>query len=255
MIVSITGTSGSGKTFVRDSLPESIFGNVLSTTTRPVRSGELPGHDYEFVTPEQFNSLKQSGDLFESTTFAGYQYGLRLSEIERIQSMGRVPVHVCTPSGSEAIQSYCASKGLSTVSVFLKMPLEQTLFRLLRRWHDDRRLDPSYLAKRIFLHLNEEQEWEGMFHFAVYSGTDRFKFLIAQLTDIASGAAAQPLPQFVASEPSEIKQLVSPALFTEKTVQDFILSYNRPRSLDECEQMAKALFSTFVQLNDIKVSA
>ena len=59
MIVLITGPSGAGKSSFIASLmatdPRLAFS--VSTTTRPMRSGEVDGRDYDFVDEEAFDRL------------------------------------------------------------------------------------------------------------------------------------------------------------------------------------------------------
>ncbi|RXM27603.1 Membrane-associated guanylate kinase, WW and PDZ domain-containing protein 1 [Acipenser ruthenus] len=46
-----------------------------TSTTRPLRDGEIPGVDYNFVSIQDYFSLKESGALLESGMFKGNYYG------------------------------------------------------------------------------------------------------------------------------------------------------------------------------------
>ena len=56
LLVLITAPSGAGKTTVSQMLLETTPGleRVITCTTRPPRVGERDGHDYHFLSREQF---------------------------------------------------------------------------------------------------------------------------------------------------------------------------------------------------------
>ena len=81
MIV-LSGPSASGKTEVAKRLMNQYnIKRVITTTTRPMRNGEVNGVDYYFVSKERFKSMI-SEDLFvEYTEYNGNLYGSLKSEI------------------------------------------------------------------------------------------------------------------------------------------------------------------------------
>lgn len=58
-VIALIGPSGSGKDYIYKKLKRKMpWANFLiSTTTRPIRQGEVDGVDYHFVTNEQFDKL------------------------------------------------------------------------------------------------------------------------------------------------------------------------------------------------------
>ena len=79
-LVIVSGPSGSGKsTVVQRLLCESVLPLVLSVsaTTRPPRAGEENGRDYIFLSDEEFQSKRQSGEFLECKEVfgRGYWYG------------------------------------------------------------------------------------------------------------------------------------------------------------------------------------
>ena len=79
-LVIVSGPSGSGKsTVVQRLLGESELPLVLSVsaTTRPPRAGEENGRDYIFLSDEDFQSKRQSGEFLECKEVfgRGYWYG------------------------------------------------------------------------------------------------------------------------------------------------------------------------------------
>jgi guanylate kinase len=89
----ITGPSGVGKgTLIRgvmERIPELQLS--VSATTRAPRPGERDGHDYHFLTPEEFDRRIAEGDFVEHATYSGNRYGTLRSELERCLRAG-VPV-------------------------------------------------------------------------------------------------------------------------------------------------------------------
>jgi len=57
----------------------------VSVTTRPMRPGEINGEDYIFVSSEEFNSMRDEGDLLEwALVFDNFYGTLGREEIETI---------------------------------------------------------------------------------------------------------------------------------------------------------------------------
>lgn len=75
MIV-LSGASASGKTEVAKLLAKDHgITKIITTTTRPMRNGEVNGRDYFFVTKEEFEKLIAEGHFVEYTIYNGNYYG------------------------------------------------------------------------------------------------------------------------------------------------------------------------------------
>ncbi len=56
-ILFCTGLSGCGKTyFIKNTLPDGLFYNLKSATTRDMRAGEVEAREYYFRDEEYFNN-------------------------------------------------------------------------------------------------------------------------------------------------------------------------------------------------------
>ena len=81
----ISGPSGSGKT----TLVARVLSNVenlrfsISYTTRSMRSGEVRGEHYEFVSREEFQSMINRGFFAEWAEVHGNFYGTPRADIEK----------------------------------------------------------------------------------------------------------------------------------------------------------------------------
>jgi guanylate kinase len=72
----LIGASASGKTEIAKLLiKEYGFEKLVTTTTRPIREGEVDGVDYNFVTAEEFYSLKEEDAFFEWVIYNENCYG------------------------------------------------------------------------------------------------------------------------------------------------------------------------------------
>ncbi|XP_041129164.1 membrane-associated guanylate kinase, WW and PDZ domain-containing protein 3-like isoform X3 [Polyodon spathula] len=68
-------TPGSVDSQLQQVIRENLYLRAVPCTTRPLRDGEIPGVDYNFVSIQDFFSLEESGALLESGKFKGNYYG------------------------------------------------------------------------------------------------------------------------------------------------------------------------------------
>ena len=80
----VSAPSGAGKTSLVSALlaADSRVKKSVSYTTRPPRPGEQDGRHYHFVTPEEFERMRASGELLESALVHGHQYGTSKNTVE-----------------------------------------------------------------------------------------------------------------------------------------------------------------------------
>lgn len=99
MIV-LMGASASGKTEVAKMLGQ-IFGivKVVTHTTREMRSGEINGVDYHFVTRDLFIKLAREGYFVETVEYNGNFYGTSKNEL------GTNKVLIIEPTGLKPIKA------------------------------------------------------------------------------------------------------------------------------------------------------
>lgn len=90
----ISGPSGAGQDSVisglRDFLPIEV---VMTSTTRPMRTGESEGNPYNFVDLEDFEAGIRDGVFLEhAKTYNGQYYGVTHSEIRRVSASGKIGI-------------------------------------------------------------------------------------------------------------------------------------------------------------------
>ncbi|MEN8006416.1 MAG: guanylate kinase [Candidatus Krumholzibacteriota bacterium] len=145
MIVLITGPSGAGKSsFISELMagdPRLAFS--VSTTTRPIRSGEVDGRDYDFVDDETFDRLVAESAFVEWANVHDNKYGTMRSQLVEMTEAGKIPVlDIDVQGGVQVLDQF----GPELVSVFLFPPSWDELERRLTSRDTD---DPVVIAKRL----------------------------------------------------------------------------------------------------------
>jgi guanylate kinase len=130
-VIVVTGTSGAGKGTIERILlerhPELEL--AVSATTRARRPNEIDGKHYWFLTDEEFDRRLEKKGFLEYVTFPwGQRSGTLLSEIDRIQSAGRVPLLDLETDGALYVQN----KVPGSVTIFVTAPTFEELERRLR---------------------------------------------------------------------------------------------------------------------------
>ncbi len=104
----IAAPSGAGKTTLvhrlmaaRDDLQFSI-----SYTTRPQRSTEVDGKDYNFVTPEIFNTMIKANDFLEFANVFDNQYGTSRSQVEVLLNKGHNVILEIDWQGAQQVREH-----------------------------------------------------------------------------------------------------------------------------------------------------
>ncbi|MBI1908953.1 MAG: guanylate kinase [Deltaproteobacteria bacterium] len=90
MLFVISAPSGTGKTTLIKKLLQECPRIRLSVsyTTRPPRRGEKEGVDYFFITPAEFERMREKAEFIESAEVHGEFYGTRQSQILRNEAEG-----------------------------------------------------------------------------------------------------------------------------------------------------------------------
>ncbi len=105
-ILVLVGPSGGGKNQVsRYILKKSRSFAKLTSYTTDATVGMQDGDWYHYISVEAFRKMKDNGDMFESTMYAGHNYGSCKSDVEKILSSGK---HVLT------VMDICGAMSLKT---------------------------------------------------------------------------------------------------------------------------------------------
>jgi guanylate kinase len=137
LLLIISSPSGAGKTtLTRDLLsrfPELTFS--ISHTTRKPRPAEVDGHDYHFISREEFMQRVTENAFVEWAEVHGNLYGTALAELDRCRREGRRGiVFDIDYQGARQIKA----RREDVISVFVLPPtMEELKERLRRRASDD----------------------------------------------------------------------------------------------------------------------
>ncbi len=125
----VSGPSGSGKTTLVNRLLAEypVVRKSVSYTTRAPRPQEVHGHDYFFVTKEQFCEKKAGGHFLETITLFGAEYGTCRDNITAELQAGHHLILVIDPEGAGAVKAQ-----MEATSIFIMPPSLDTLAHRLR---------------------------------------------------------------------------------------------------------------------------
>ena len=159
-IVILAAPSGAGKTTIMARLIEAMPDKLsfsISATTRPIRTGEVDGKDYFFVSLEDFQQkIAQDGFVEWEMVYEGTYYGTTKDEMKRIWSMGKSPLLDIDVFGAMKVKRIY---GAQVLSIFIEPPsIEVLRERLIKRGTDD----IASIDKRI---AKAAQEIEQKIHF------------------------------------------------------------------------------------------
>jgi guanylate kinase len=126
----VSAPSGTGKT----TLVERLVGELprltmsRSYTSRPARTGEADGVDYNFVTRARFEEMVAAGDFLEWADVFGNLYGTCATDTERVLASGEDVVLVIDVQGARQVRQ----KGVAATSIFVMPPSFAVLEQRLR---------------------------------------------------------------------------------------------------------------------------
>lgn len=127
-IVVLVGPSGSGKNAVVRGLLEKAdcFGKLVSYTTDETVAERQDGW-YNYVSEAQFHRMCESGELFESTTYAGRSYGSRKKDVEKILASGKHVLTVMDICGAMIMKTHFSN----VITVYIKREKKDLLTAIL----------------------------------------------------------------------------------------------------------------------------
>jgi guanylate kinase len=126
----LAAPSGAGKT----SLVHALLGRLpdlkfsVSYTTRPARSSEEDGRDYQFVSPARFERMVADGEFLEYANVFGHWYGTGRRHVEDQLDQGLTVLLEIDWQGARQVRESAPA----AISIFILPPSVQELERRLR---------------------------------------------------------------------------------------------------------------------------
>lgn len=147
LVLILSSPSGAGKTSLTRALIEEkelALSMSVSVTTRAKRRSEIPGQHYDFIDVEEFNAMREHGDLLEWAEVHGNFYGTPRRPVERVLAAGADIIFDIDYQGTQQVR---ASIGPDVVTVFILPPsMAELQNRLERRAEDTRETIDNRLA-------------------------------------------------------------------------------------------------------------
>ncbi len=131
VVLVLSGPSGAGKSSLIDRIADEIgeYYFSISTTTRPMREGEVEGVHYHFVSEEEFKKDIEEDNFLEHAVVHGNYYGTSLKPVRKALHEGKLVIFDIDVQGNMAVKNRL---GDITTSVFITPPSLSELERRLR---------------------------------------------------------------------------------------------------------------------------
>ncbi len=151
----IAAPSGAGKTTLVKALvdrnPSLKFS--ISYTTRRQRSTEENGRDYFFVSPQQFETLRDEGELLESAVVFDNHYGTGRAQVKGHLGKGNNVILEIDWQGAQQVRESMPG----CVTIFILPPSRPELERRLRGRRTD---SDEVIARRLSDALGDMSHWD-----------------------------------------------------------------------------------------------
>ena len=159
-MIIITAPSGAGKTtiakFLLQHIPQLAFS--VSATTRPKRGNEREGVDYYFISKEEFLHKIEHNEFAEwEEVYHNIFYGTLKSEIEKLWKEGNAVLFDVDVKGALNLKNQF---GISALSLFIKIPSEDTLFERLRKRSTETHEKIAERISRATIELQYENKFD-----------------------------------------------------------------------------------------------
>jgi guanylate kinase len=172
----LSGPGGVGKSTVAKKLRElGDFWVSVSATTRKPRSNEIDGHDYYFVSNEEFTRMINADEFLEWAEFAGNRYGTPLEKVKHALLLGKNVLLEIEIAGAKQVKAHLPQ----SVLVFLEPPTwEELVSRLEGRGTDS----PERRAERLEL---AQEELAAASFFDVVLVNDQVESVVGKLIELS----------------------------------------------------------------------
>lgn len=133
-LVTITAPTCSGKNYLMEALEKDLgFKRIVSTTTRPMRTGEVHGRDYFFISEQESHNLEAAGEFAEIIEFRGVRYGVTHDEMNGKMTGQNPPMVILEPQGLAVYKKICFENNWNVFSIYVSTAEPLRIQRLAER--------------------------------------------------------------------------------------------------------------------------
>jgi guanylate kinase len=144
-LFTISAPSGAGKTSLVKALLDKRGGSIavsVSHSTRPIRSGEVDGVAYHFVSLTEFEQMAAEDEFLEHARVFDNCYGTATSSVRALLASGKHVILEIDWQGARQVKA----KLPDTVGIFILPPSREQLEQRLRTRGTD---DETVIARRM----------------------------------------------------------------------------------------------------------
>ena len=172
-ILALFGESGAGKDTLKDIFIEREgLNNIINSTTRPIREGEVDGVNYYFMDSVQFAEKVLNGDFIEATEFNNWFYGTSITELSNdVVNIGVFNIY--------GIDCMLQDPRLEVYPIYIKTSDKLRLLRALEREENP---NCKEICRRF---LADKKDFENIeFDYKVVDNDEGLYASVAQMTNI-----------------------------------------------------------------------
>src|SRR5215211_1079430 len=157
LMLVLSSPSGAGKTTLSRKLlaTDPSVELSVSVTTRPMRSGEVDGHDYRFIDRARFDGMVRGGELLEWAEVFDHCYGTPKQPVQAALEAGRDVLFDIDWQGTQQLREKVPT---DLVSVFVLPPSVSELERddVIKRRMAKAADEMSHWAEYDYVVINRE---------------------------------------------------------------------------------------------------
>ena len=129
-IVVLVGPSGSGKSKIATKLLQQTdkFRKLVSYTTKDPTAVE-ENQWYNYVSVDTFRAMCGSGEMFQSTMYAGHGYGSRKQDVQAILDSGKHVMTTMDICGAMSLKTYFKN----VITIYIKREKKALMSAILRK--------------------------------------------------------------------------------------------------------------------------
>jgi guanylate kinase len=179
----VSAPSGTGKTTLVERLVQVVPNLTMSRsyTSRPARTGERNGVDYNFISRERFEAMVRERAFLEWADVFGHFYGTSAADTEALLAEGRDVMLVIDVQGARQVRS----RGIENAGIFVLPPSADILEQRLRGRSKD---SEDQIRRRLEVACREVDEYS-QYEYVVIN--DELDAAVERLASIVTAARSQ----------------------------------------------------------------